>query len=137
MKTFILVLLIALVLPEEAYTQTPLSHTIPVRGSQSIEMHFDYPELIRVSTWDGPSIEITGTVSINGGENDDAFIVEHERVGDVVKVHSRVSNIKQLPHLTSLEHQYRQAGLLQPYGSSQTVGTGTHDDRIVISLAKS
>ena len=98
MKTFILVLLIALVLPEEAYTQTPLSHTIPVRGSQSIEMHFDYPELIRVSTWDGPSIEITGTVSINGGENDDAFIVEHERVGDVVKVHSRVSNIKQLPH---------------------------------------
>jgi len=61
-------------------------------------MDFDYPELIRVTTWEGNEIVISGLVSINGGENDDAFILENTTNGNIIKVHSEIRGMKDLPH---------------------------------------
>jgi len=49
-----------------AFSQTEINKTIAFQPGQTITMHFDYPELIKVSTWDKNEISITGTVTING-----------------------------------------------------------------------
>ena len=47
--------------------QTPVNKTWPVAAAQKIFLRFDYPELIKISTWDKNEISITGSASINGG----------------------------------------------------------------------
>jgi hypothetical protein len=102
MKTKILFLIAALAFPIEEYAQTQLNKTIPLQKGQSVRMHFDYPELIRVSTWDGADIVMQGTVSINGGENDDAFVIENSVNGNVVNIDARIKDIKRLPQRVTI-----------------------------------
>ncbi len=98
MRTKIILLIVALATPVKDYGQTDVNRSIPVQKGQTVVMEFDYPELIRVSTWDKSEISITGSVSINGGENDDAFILENDTDGNVVKVNATIREIKKLPH---------------------------------------
>jgi hypothetical protein len=93
-KTF---LIVALFVPIKEYAQTQVNKSIPVQSGQTITMHFDYPELIRVSTWDKNEISIQGEVSINGGENDDAFVLENSVAGNIIKIKSEIRDIKNLP----------------------------------------
>ena len=60
-------------------------------------MHFDYPELIQVSTWDKNEISITGNVSINSGENDDAFELFTSTSGGTISIRNEIKNMKSLP----------------------------------------
>lgn len=78
--------------------QTKLNKTVPVGTGQKIKMHFDYPQLIKVSTWDKNEISILGTISINGGENDDAFILETNAEGGTVSIRNEIKNVEGLPH---------------------------------------
>ena len=88
---------IALAIPVGAWAQTVINRSIPLQRGQAIVMSFDYPELIRVSTWDKNEISIQGTVSINGGENDDAFVLENSTSGNAVSVNSTIRDLKHLP----------------------------------------
>lgn len=78
--------------------QTPVMKSFATASGQKILLQFDYPELIKVSTWDKNEIQITGNVSINGGENDEAFEVTQSTSGNTLVVEGRVKDIKQLPH---------------------------------------
>jgi hypothetical protein len=78
--------------------QTPVNKTYPVAAKQIISLRFDYPELVKISTWDKSEISITGTVSINGGENDDAFELLQTTSGNTIYVESKIRNLKELPH---------------------------------------
>lgn len=78
--------------------QTPVTKSFATTSGQKIVIQFDYPELIKVSTWEKNEIAITGKVSINGGENDDAFEITQSLSGNTMVVEGRVKNIKQLPH---------------------------------------
>jgi len=86
------------------YPQTEINKTIPVQQGQTITMHFDYPELIKVSTWDKNEILITGTVSINGGENDDAFSLENSSSGKEITIVGEIRNLRSLPHRITIWH---------------------------------
>lgn len=97
MRLKIFILIVALVTPVKEYAQTVIDRTVPVQSGQSIEMHFDYPEVIRVTTWDRNEISIEGKVSINGGENDDAFKLENTSDGNVIRIRSEISDLKELP----------------------------------------
>ncbi len=99
-KLFLLLLLGGV----QAYSQTELNKTISLQPGQTITMHFDYPELIKVSTWDKNEISITGTVSINGGENDDAFSLESSVSGKEVSIEGEIRNLKNLPHRITIWH---------------------------------
>jgi hypothetical protein len=77
--------------------QTKIDKTIPVAKGQTIRMSFDYPELVRVSTWDKNEISITGTVSINGGENDDAFELDIKSSSNTVSIKNRIKNMEDIP----------------------------------------
>lgn len=78
--------------------QTPVTKSIPVTTGQKLSMRFDYPELVKVSTWEKNEISITGTVSINNGENDDAFELEQSVSGNTVYIENKIRNLKELPH---------------------------------------
>jgi hypothetical protein len=81
-----------------ATAQTPVNKTYPVSAAQSISLRFDYPELVKISTWDKNEISITGTVSINGGENDDAFELLQSTKGNSIYIENKIRNLKELPH---------------------------------------
>ncbi len=61
-------------------------------------MRFDYPELIKISTWDKNEISVTGSVNINGGENDDAFELLQSTSGNTLYIENKIRNLKELPH---------------------------------------
>ncbi|HTH57140.1 MAG TPA: hypothetical protein VL728_13915 [Cyclobacteriaceae bacterium] len=84
--------------------QTPITKTIAVQSGQKIRMKFDYPELIKVTTWNKNEISITGEVSINGGENDDAFSLDASTSGSEVSVTGEIRNLKSLPHRVTIWH---------------------------------
>lgn len=77
--------------------QTTLNKQIPVTPGQKLEFYFDHPELIKFSTWDRNEISITGTVSINGGENDDAFVLTNNQNGGVLQINGAIPNMQSLP----------------------------------------
>ena len=52
MKTKTLYIIAALVCPMLTFGQTEINKTIPVKTGQTVNMRFDYPELVKVSTWD-------------------------------------------------------------------------------------
>ncbi|MCZ4223813.1 hypothetical protein [Pedobacter rhodius] len=83
MKILLLRLFMAL-LPCIAFSQTKITKSYPVAKGQMIELRFDYPNVIRVSTWDKNEISIEASVKINQGENNDAFsLVEYSGNGKV------------------------------------------------------
>jgi hypothetical protein len=98
MKFKIFVIAMLMIVSSKDYAQTPVNKVLPVKGGQKISMRFDYPELVRISTWDKNEISIQGTVSINGGENDDAFELITSTDGNVVSVKNEIKNMKNLPH---------------------------------------
>jgi hypothetical protein len=85
--------------------QTPINKIIPVQAGQKVQLDFDYPELIKVTTWDRNEISIQGSVSINGGENDDAFQLSSVLSGSTWRIESEIQNMKSLPHrITVMEN---------------------------------
>lgn len=77
--------------------QTKLDKSIPVKSGQQVRITFDYPKLINVSTWDKNEISIQGSVSINDGESDDAFVIETSTTGDVIDIRGKIKNMDDLP----------------------------------------
>ena len=77
--------------------QTSINKTVPVSPGQNLKMNFDYPEKIRISTWEKNEISIQGTVSINGGENDEAFSLEVNNTEGSVMIKNLIKNMKSLP----------------------------------------
>lgn len=78
--------------------QTPVNKSYAIKAGQRISFRFDYPELVHISTWDKDEISITGTVSINQGENDDAFELSESVSAGVIHIENRINNLKTLPH---------------------------------------
>jgi hypothetical protein len=97
MKAIIAVILTALLAPAPDFAQTQINKSIPVSAGQTVLLHFDYPELVRVSTWDKNEVSVQGTVSINNGESDDAFELFTSSSGNTVSVRNEIKNLKSIP----------------------------------------
>lgn len=102
MNRKLLILILAVAVPLKEYAQTVVNKTIPVRAGESVKFHFDYAKVINVTTWDGNEISIQGKVMINGGENDNAFVIESTKSGNAINIKSEVRNIKSLPQRITL-----------------------------------
>lgn len=95
MKTKLLITLLLVSL--NSLAQTAINKSVPVSPGQQITMHFDYPEIVRVSTWDKNEISIQGSVQINGGESDEEFVLESSTAGNLITVESKINGLKSLP----------------------------------------
>src|SRR6478609_1450773 len=80
-----------------AFSQTKVEKHIAVQPGSKLIMNFDYPELIKLQTWDKNEILITGTVSINEGENDNAFELQVKQEGNTIAVTSVIKDKENLP----------------------------------------
>lgn len=80
-----------------AFSQTQVEKHIAVQPGNKLIMNFDYPELIKLQTWDKNEILITGTVSINDGENNSAFELQIKQEGNTVTVTSAIKDKESLP----------------------------------------
>jgi hypothetical protein len=97
-----IILTLALSIAWATRAQTIIDKTLPVQKGQTLSLYFDYPELVRVTTWDKNEVSIHGSVSINTGENDDAFELSTATNGNTVTVRSRIKDMKNLPHRTNI-----------------------------------
>lgn len=77
--------------------QTIVDRTLPVQKGQTLQLHFDYPKLVRVTTWDRNEVSIQASVSINAGENDDAFELTTSTTGNTISVRNEIRDMKNLP----------------------------------------
>jgi hypothetical protein len=96
MKSILFALIIFLS-PLAPFAQTPINKTVSVKSGQQVELHFDFPELIKITTWDRNEVSIEGSVSINGGEHDDAFQLVISNEGKAVTIKNKIINMKNLP----------------------------------------
>lgn len=82
--------------------QTKVEKTISVSSGQNISINFDFPELIKLSTWDKNEISIQGEVTINNGENDDAFELLTSTSGNTVLIENKIKDLKDLPQMITV-----------------------------------
>lgn len=82
--------------------QTSVDKTAPVQSGQTVHFHFDYPELIKVTTWDRNEVSVHATVDINDGENDDAFELASSTTGNAVNFRGQITGLKSLPRRTTV-----------------------------------
>jgi hypothetical protein len=125
------ILMLCLSLGVGAYAQTPINKTIPVKTGQKISMRFDYPELIKVSTWDKNEVSVQGSVSINNGENDDAFELITSESGGTITIKNEIRNMKDIPHRITIRDGsekivFRNKDEYKKYASEK----GRHYDRM-------
>lgn len=80
-----------------AAAQTSINKSFPVKNTQEIFLKFDYPQLIRISTWDKNEVEILGTVNINTNENNNAFQIKETKDGNSLMIEGKIPEIENLP----------------------------------------
>jgi hypothetical protein len=76
--------------------QTPVKKSIPWKVGQKLVMDFDHPDM-KIHTWDKNEVSIGGTVSINRGENDNAFDIIVEESAGQVKISSILKDKEKIP----------------------------------------
>lgn len=103
MKTLLLCFCCSIVLATNA--QTTLNKTYPLKQGDKIELDFDYPKIVRISTWDKNEVSVTAHVSINEGENDTAFVLEGKTVDGVLAIRNRINNMDKLPRIYTVVNQ--------------------------------
>jgi hypothetical protein len=102
MKTILFLSLIFLT--QISGAQTEVNKTIAVQLGQKVILHFDYPEVIRVSTWEKNEVSVQASVSLNNGENDDAFELQTTTTGNTISIKNEIRNMKSLPqHITIVD----------------------------------
>ncbi len=77
--------------------QQTITKTYPLKPGQELELSFDYPKVIKVSTWDKPEVSVTASVSINNGENDDAFQLIENTSGNTLSIKNVIKDLDKLP----------------------------------------
>ena len=96
MKTIILCVCSLLFIGASA--QTTVTRSYPVKQGQQVKLDFDYPKIVKVSTWDKNEVSVIAHVSINDGENDSAFVLEDKISDGVITISNEIKNMKNLPH---------------------------------------
>lgn len=101
MKTILTSLVLCVAFAASA--QTAIDKTIPVTKGQTIRMKFDYPSPVKISTWDRNEVSIKGTVSINGGEHDDAFKLDVKTSANTIMIRNEIIDMDRIPQRISIK----------------------------------
>lgn len=83
--------------------QTTINKSFSTDKNQKISLKFDYPELIKISTWDKPEVQILGTVNINENESNEAFQIKESKEGNSLVIEGKIAEMKNIPHRIKVE----------------------------------
>ena len=78
--------------------QTMINKSFSTTKNQNISLKFDYPQLIKISTWDKDEVQISGTVNINDNENNDAFQIKESKEGNALVIEGNIFEMDKIPH---------------------------------------
>ncbi len=84
--------------------QQTITKTYPLKAGQELELSFDYPRIIKLSTWDKPEVSITATVSINDGQNNDAFQLIEATNGSTLSIKNIIKDLDKIPKRYTVIH---------------------------------
>lgn len=76
--------------PYIALSQTKTTNSYPVAKGQTVELRFDYPKVVRVSTWNKNEVSVEATVKINEGENNNAFTLVESTANGKVTIRNKI-----------------------------------------------
>lgn len=79
-----------------ASAQTILNKSYPVKEGQCIDLKFDYPQNIVVSSWDKNEVSIQASVTINNGTGDSLFVLEEGDNKECISIRNKKMNFNQL-----------------------------------------
>lgn len=82
--------------------QTIINKSYTVTSGQKINLKFDYPKNIRISTWDKNEISIQASVTINNGRDDSNFVLEEKSDAGTITIINKPMNFKWLSHSYSV-----------------------------------
>lgn len=88
-----------------SFAQTTLEERIQTRPGQKVNMSFKYPGLIKVKTGDQNEILIKANVSLNMGNNDDAFQLLNEEADGELEIRSEIHDYDLLPRYSIVKFQ--------------------------------
>ena len=83
--------------------QTTINKSFSTDKNQKISLKFDYPELIKISTWDKPEVQILGTVNINENESNEAFQIKESKEGNSLIIEGKIAEMKSIPRWIKVE----------------------------------
>ena len=83
--------------------QTAINKSFSTDKNQKISLKFDYPELIKISTWDKPEVQILGTININENESNEAFQIKESKEGNSLIIEGKIAEMKNIPHRIKVE----------------------------------
>lgn len=83
--------------------QTAINKSFSTDKDQKISLKFDYPELIKISTWDKPEVQILGTVNINENESNEAFQIKESKEGNSLIIEGKIAEMKSIPRRIKVE----------------------------------
>lgn len=95
MKTFLTILCCTLLYAIQA--QEIITKTYQVLPGQQLNLSFDYPKIVKLSTWNKNEVSITASVNINNGENNDAFQLIESVEGNTLTVKNKIKDMDKLP----------------------------------------
>jgi hypothetical protein len=95
MKTILTVLCCTLLCLAQA--QQTITKSYPVKAGQQLNLSFDYPKIVKLSTWDKNEVSITASVSINNGDNNDAFQLIESSEGGTLTIKNSIKDMDKLP----------------------------------------
>lgn len=79
------------------YAQDNLKRTFTIQQNKELVLKFDFPNLIKVTTWDKNEVEITGKVNISNGENNSFFVISEDTTDKNKVIEGKLNNYKDLP----------------------------------------
>lgn len=77
--------------------QADINKSFSTDKSQNVSLKFDYPQLIKISTWDKAEVQVVGKVNINENENNDAFQIKESKEGNSLVIEGKIPEIKNIP----------------------------------------
>lgn len=76
--------------------QTAIQKNFSVAKGEHLTLKFDYPQLIKITTWKQNEVSISGSVSINNGEDDSLFELTENKNGNEKTIEGKITNIKDI-----------------------------------------
>lgn len=94
---YIIILLLSGVWLSHAHAQENYSQSFAIQSAQQLHLNLKYPELIQVSTYEGKEVKITGSVTINNGESNQAFELVATLSEGILTINEKTENYNSLP----------------------------------------
>lgn len=79
------------------YAQTEIRQEFDISGVKEINMNFKFPEFVKVRSWDGDKVLITGSAMVNLGKNDKNFVINGDKQSESLYITSEIRDIDQIP----------------------------------------